>query len=101
MRVKPTSLSTCRYIKLYIGNRPVYTGLGGGDLDGDLYNVTTLRELMPPQNYHPANYDPAVKRILDRRSTIHDIADFVADYINSDVSLFIHTLYSTTLTLYD
>ena len=61
--------------------------LGGGDQDGDLYNVTAMPELLPRVNYEPAAYDPAPKKLLDRPSTIDDIADFVADYVNSDVRL--------------
>lgn len=61
--------------------------LGGGDLDGDVYNVAFLRDLQPSQNFPPAAYKPAEKKLLQRPSTMDDVADFVADYINSDVSV--------------
>ena len=61
--------------------------LGGGDLDGDVYNVTLLKDLHPSQTIPPAPYEPAPKKLLERPSTMDDVADFVADYINSDVSV--------------
>ncbi|KAI9512792.1 RdRP-domain-containing protein [Russula earlei] len=67
------------------GSRPLPSCLGGGDLDGDMYNVTSFERLHPPLRHPPAAYDPAPKKLLDRPSTIDDVADFVADYINSDV----------------
>jgi RNA-dependent RNA polymerase len=62
--------------------------LGGGDLDGDVYNVTWLKDLLPSNNTTPAAYIPAPKRLLDRPSTMNDVADFIADYIINDVSSF-------------
>jgi len=67
------------------GTRPLPSYLGGGDLDGDTYNVTWFKDLHPQQNYHPAAYDPAPKKLLDRPSTMDDVADFVVDYISSDI----------------
>ncbi|KAI0307864.1 RdRP-domain-containing protein [Multifurca ochricompacta] len=67
------------------GTRPLPSCLGGGDLDGDVYNITFLKDLHPEQNMPPAAYDPAPKKLLDRPSTMNDVADFVADYINSDI----------------
>ncbi|KAJ3516786.1 hypothetical protein NLJ89_g906 [Agrocybe chaxingu] len=71
-----------------LGDRPVPSCLGGGDLDGDVYNLIPLEELpefTPESLYRPASYDPAPKKLLDRPSTMEDVADFVIDYINSDV----------------
>ncbi|CAA7266596.1 unnamed protein product [Cyclocybe aegerita] len=71
-----------------LGDRPVPSCLGGGDLDGDVYNLIPLEELpeFTPENlYSPASYDPAPKKLLDHPSTMEDVADFVIDYINSDV----------------
>lgn len=67
--------------------------LGGGDLDGDVYNVTFLKDLYPSQNFPPAKYDPAPRKLLEQPSTMDDVADFVADYISSDVSFVICVLY--------
>lgn len=70
------------------GARPLPSMLGGGDLDGDLYNLIPLNSMprfYPTKNYDPAQYDPAPKRSLDRPSTMADVAEFVMEYINSDV----------------
>jgi len=63
--------------------------LGGGDLDGDVYNLIPLDEFpefTPTRLSAPASYDPAPKKLLDRPSTMADVAEFVMEYINSDVS---------------
>ncbi len=46
-----------------------------------------LESLRPRRTYAPAAYDPAQKMLLDRPSTMQDVADFVTEYINSDVSV--------------
>lgn len=55
-------------------------------MDGDVYNVTVDKRLHPPSTYPAAGYEPAKRRELHRPSTIDDVADFVVDYIISDVS---------------
>ena len=78
-----------------LGDRPLPSCLGGGDLDGDLYNLIPLddpdllhlRDFMPKQMYEPANYEPAKRKELDRASTMRDVADFVMEYISSDVCI--------------
>lgn len=35
--------------------------------------------------YEPAEYAPTEKKLLDRPSTMDDVADFVMEYIISDV----------------
>lgn len=52
---------------------------------GDEYRVTMVKELLPTRISDPANYNPATKKLIDRPSTMQDVADFVAEYINSDV----------------
>ena len=44
-----------------------------------------LDYLLPRRVSPPANYSPAKRKILDRPSTMQDVAEFVAEYINSDV----------------
>ncbi|KAI0704900.1 RdRP-domain-containing protein [Cytidiella melzeri] len=66
------------------GIRPLPSYLGGGDLDGDEYRVTMLKSLLPTRTYPPASYDPAKRKLLDRPSTMQDVADFVTEYITSD-----------------
>ncbi|KAI0757094.1 RdRP-domain-containing protein [Daedaleopsis nitida] len=66
------------------GVRPLPSCLGGGDLDGDEYNVTTRPELLPTHRYEPADYEPAKRKLIAHESTMRDVAEFVAEYINSD-----------------
>lgn len=73
---------------LSAGRRPISTQLGGGDLDGDVYNLTPMVELHPSETQEPAAYEPAERRVLDRESTMVDVADFVTGYITSDVSTY-------------
>ena len=46
-----------------------------------------IPQLMPQCSSPPAQYTPAERKILDRPSTMEDVADFVTEYISSDVSL--------------
>ncbi|KAG6842522.1 hypothetical protein C0991_000048 [Blastosporella zonata] len=71
-----------------LGSRPLASCLGGGDLDGDVYNLIPLNqrpEFQGLRTCKPALYTPAEKKLLDRRSTMADVAEFVIEYINSDV----------------
>ncbi|KAF4623572.1 hypothetical protein D9613_001948 [Agrocybe pediades] len=71
-----------------LGDRPIPSCLGGGDLDGDVYNLIPLKicpRFLPEKLCKPADYDPAPKKYLNRPSTMSDVADFVMEYINSDV----------------
>lgn len=54
-------------------------------IDGDVYNLILHKGLhpKPDQLAKPAEYDTGDRRLLERDSTIDDIADFVVDYINS------------------
>ncbi|VDB94249.1 unnamed protein product [Peniophora sp. CBMAI 1063] len=70
------------------GERPLPSCLGGGDLDGDIYDCVPLQtcpDLRPRRLHEPASYTPVQKKMLNRPSTMNDVADFVVDYINSDV----------------
>ncbi|CAE6411693.1 unnamed protein product [Rhizoctonia solani] len=66
------------------GLRPVPNMLGGGDLDGDLYNLISLPELIPRYRYCPAKYPTPKSKSIERRSTIHDVADFMVEFICND-----------------
>ncbi|KAF9265704.1 RdRP-domain-containing protein [Marasmius fiardii PR-910] len=68
-----------------VGKRPLASCLGGGDLDGDLYDIITYSELLPTQNEKPASYDEVRTLTLDRESNMEDVCDFVVEYIYSDV----------------
>ncbi|KAF5377659.1 hypothetical protein D9615_005257 [Tricholomella constricta] len=72
-----------------LGSRPLPSCLGGGDLDGDVYNVIPLNSRPEfssiPRTYPPASYEQAKKKLVDHPSTMVDVAEFVMEYINSDV----------------
>ncbi|KAJ7172136.1 RNA dependent RNA polymerase-domain-containing protein [Mycena filopes] len=66
-------------------DRSLASCLGGGDLDGDMYSVIQYSPLLPPNQETPASYPDGPTLTLPWDSTIEDIANFVVDYINSDV----------------
>ncbi|KAG8946221.1 hypothetical protein FRC04_011967 [Tulasnella sp. 424] len=72
-----------------LGDRCIPSMLSGGDLDGDEYNVILYQDLFPSKTYPPAAYPPAIIKELDRTCTIDDLADWVAEYINSDILGFV------------
>jgi len=66
------------------------TKLSGGDLDGDQYCLIPLNdmpEFRPKKIHKAAGYEPAKRKLLDRPATTQDIAQFVMEYINSDVRI--------------
>ncbi|PLW53729.1 hypothetical protein PCANC_04470 [Puccinia coronata f. sp. avenae] len=69
------------------GERSLPSCLGGGDLDGDLFTVIGLPELVPKRTriHPPASYLPPEMRKLDRDCSIADGAEFFLDYISSDL----------------
>lgn len=72
-----------------LGERSIPSMLSGGDLDGDEYNVIVSPDLFPEEIYPPAAYPPASIKDLGRPCTIDDLADWVAEYINSDILGFV------------
>jgi hypothetical protein len=82
-----------------IGNRPLPSCLGGGDLDGDPYNIIPLRDhprFTPERTYEPAEYEPSEKQLTTWPCTMKDVADFVMQYIVSDVGLVVAAISSMT-----
>ena len=59
--------------------------LGGGDLDGDEYQICLDERLIPRKAAIPAAYPPAPKLKLNRPVVISDIQSFVVDFINNDI----------------
>ncbi|KAJ7576280.1 RNA dependent RNA polymerase-domain-containing protein [Mycena floridula] len=59
------------------GKRPLPSMLGGGDLDGDLFNIITDKNLHPPRADAAGNYAAGKKKVLDQPSTMTDVANFV------------------------
>lgn len=72
------------------GERPLPTCLGGGDLDGDAYNIIPLEDhpyFTPKHTYEPAEYPPPIKEYVEWSCTMTDVANFFMKYIVSDVSV--------------
>ncbi|KAF8299892.1 RdRP-domain-containing protein [Clavulina sp. PMI_390] len=63
------------------GERPLSNMLGGGDLDGDLFNVITDPQLHPQVIASAGSYEAVQPHVLDEPCKIDDMADFVVDYI--------------------
>jgi RNA-dependent RNA polymerase len=75
---------TWSLLNTYAGDRPLPNKLSGSDLDGDEYDLILLPSLHPPRTVNPGGYPAAPRQILDRDSTIDDVADFVVNFINND-----------------
>ncbi|KAE9396411.1 RdRP-domain-containing protein [Gymnopus androsaceus JB14] len=72
------------------GERPIPSCLGGGDLDGDEYDIIpldTLPKFRIPESQiqRPSLYNPAIRKELSRPCKLLDVAEFVMQYILSDV----------------
>ncbi|KAG7448123.1 RdRP-domain-containing protein [Guyanagaster necrorhizus] len=74
-----------------VGERSLASKLSGGDLDGDIYDVVPYPVLMPPVVDDTASYASAGTYVAlgedgePRECDVNDIADFIVEYINSDV----------------
>lgn len=66
------------------GSRPIPNMLSGGDLDGDLYQVSQNTLLFPPTRKEPDDYPSVKPKELDRDCTMADIADFFVDFITNN-----------------
>ncbi|CAF0897911.1 unnamed protein product [Rotaria sordida] len=68
------------------GHRPHTNEISGSDLDGDVYWVCWLPDIVPnPENQiEPLEYDITEKKLLDHAITIDDVADFLIDYMAND-----------------
>lgn len=64
--------------------------LGGGDLDGDTYSLIPLDlhpNLRPTSTVPPADYLGPQRKLVEHDCTLDDVAEFIIEYIHSDVSL--------------
>ncbi|KIJ68828.1 hypothetical protein HYDPIDRAFT_107077 [Hydnomerulius pinastri MD-312] len=67
------------------GNRPLASCLGGGDLDGDDFNLILDPELLPQYTAKPGAYTPLPIKVTPRPCGIEDVVDFIFDYIEADL----------------
>lgn len=68
-----------------VGKRSLASMLGGGDLDGDEFEVIMYPPLLPKTWEEPAKYPQDPPFNLGRDSKVEDICDFIVEYIYSDV----------------
>jgi len=67
------------------GDRPLSSCLGGGDLDGDDFNLILDPELVPQKDIVPGSYiSLPIKRTV-HPCGIEDVVDFIFDYIEADL----------------
>ncbi|KAJ3717044.1 RNA dependent RNA polymerase-domain-containing protein [Lentinula raphanica] len=70
------------------GSRPMPSMLGGGDLDGDTYNIIPFNvhpQLRPDFVEEPASYTRPKKKLLNQDCKLEDVAEFIVEYVNSDL----------------
>ncbi|QDS77948.1 hypothetical protein FKW77_001429 [Venturia effusa] len=66
------------------GERDLPSQLGGGDLDGDLYDIFWDPLLMPPGRCTPADYPRLPAIDIGRTVTVKDITNHFVDFMKSD-----------------
>ncbi|KAK0188760.1 RdRP-domain-containing protein [Armillaria mellea] len=77
------------------GNRSLPSCLGGGDLDGDIYNIILDKSLHPPKGFtaSPGAYKRLAPDIRPYPCGKTEVANFVINYIQSDILGYICTLH--------
>lgn len=67
------------------GERALASCLGGGDLDGDTFNLILDPRLLPTKLFKPGEYTAATIRSIPRDCDISDVVSFIIDYIQADL----------------
>lgn len=62
------------------GERALASCLGGGDLDGDTFNLILDPRLLPTKLFKPGQHTAATIRSTPRACCISDVVDFIIDY---------------------
>ncbi|KAF7367387.1 RdRP-domain-containing protein [Mycena sanguinolenta] len=77
------------------GSRSLPSQLGGGDLDGDIYNLILDETLYPPKEFTaaPGEYVALAPKETPGPCQLSDVADFVIDFIKSDLLGYISILH--------
>ncbi|KAH8834885.1 RNA dependent RNA polymerase-domain-containing protein [Flagelloscypha sp. PMI_526] len=79
------------------GSRSLCSKLGGGDLDGDIYNLILDKSLFPPKDDIgvAGEYQGLPHKTTPHEGpcTIRDVAQFVTDYIQTDLLGYISVLF--------
>ncbi|GAA5928050.1 hypothetical protein JCM3775_002799 [Rhodotorula graminis] len=77
------SLENCLVLPT-VGERAIASTMGGGDLDGDTYQVLGPADLVPRSMASPRPYEGDPPLELDRAATMDDVADCLLAFIASD-----------------
>ncbi|KAJ6627010.1 RNA dependent RNA polymerase-domain-containing protein [Mycena sp. CBHHK59/15] len=95
--VRRRELSHLRNVVVFSckGSRSLPSQLGGGDLDGDIYNLILDENLFPPKDFtaEPGEYQAVEPKTTSDPCTVSDVADFVIDFIKSDLLGYISHLH--------
>ncbi|KAK0238675.1 RdRP-domain-containing protein [Armillaria nabsnona] len=77
------------------GSRSLPSCLGGGDLDGDIYNVILDETLYPPKLFtaEPGAYKPLPPDVRTNVCGKAEVAEFVVNFIKSDLLGYISSLH--------
>ncbi|SJL03501.1 uncharacterized protein ARMOST_06857 [Armillaria ostoyae] len=77
------------------GSRSLPSCLGGGDLDGDIYNIILDETLYPPKSFtaEPGAYKPLPPDVRTNVCGKAEVTEFVINYIKSDLLGYISTLH--------
>ncbi|KAK0434557.1 RdRP-domain-containing protein, partial [Armillaria borealis] len=77
------------------GSRSLPSCLGGGDLDGDIYNIILDKTLHPPKSFtaEPGAYKPLPYDVRTNVCGKAEVAEFVINYIKSDLVGYISSLH--------
>lgn len=67
------------------GQRALASYLGGGDLDGDDFNLILDPKLLPTHSSEPGEYQALPIKTTPTPCDISDVVDFVFDYIEADL----------------
>ncbi|KAG2139006.1 RdRP-domain-containing protein [Suillus clintonianus] len=67
------------------GERALASCLGGGDLDGDTFNLILDPRLLPTKLFVPGAYTAATIKSTPMACGISDVVDFIIDYIQADL----------------
>ncbi|GAA5993355.1 hypothetical protein JCM5350_005231 [Sporobolomyces pararoseus] len=83
-RSRLTSLENCVVLPTK-GKRSLCSMMGGGDLDGDTYQIITLPDLIPKTMFPPASHTAKPPLTFDRPATIEDVADCFVHYLENNL----------------
>ncbi|GAA5867495.1 hypothetical protein JCM3774_003853 [Rhodotorula dairenensis] len=83
MKCRMQALENCLVLPTR-GDRSVASMMGGGDVDGDTYQVITLQDFIPESIASPGLHEAQQPYELDRAASIDDVGDCFVNYVMND-----------------